>query len=65
MHQEKGGRAASPTGGICRLALCVCVCVCIKWECGVRGQADDSLRIPLNGLGEKAHSRARWNVRVR
>ena len=38
--------------------MCVYMCVCVKWECGVRGQAD-SLRIPLNGLGEKSSFQSR------
>lgn len=62
MHQEKGGVGSQPSWGDLQTGP-VCMCVCVKWECEVRGQADDSLLIPLNGLGwwGKAHSRAGWN----
>ena len=40
MHQEKGGVGSQPSWGDLQTGP-VCMCVCVKWECEVRGQADD------------------------
>lgn len=62
MHQEKGGVGSQPSWGDLQTGP-VCMCVCVKWECEVRGQADDSLRIPLNGLGGKSLFQSRLERR--